>query len=160
MGRIEDLAEDSFDSALTAVTSDAWLADSACTSHVAADKSLFVNFIETPSHYIKGLSKLPALGKGSIKLVSSVDDRSIPLHLQDVLYVPEASHNLISVLKVTTFGCQVLFSDSSVKFMGPNKEILANGTKIANLYPMNVKSASSEEGYMSKFGSRSWNKWH
>src|SRR5271154_1045043 len=160
MGTIEDVAEDLSNSALTAVTSDAWLADSACTSHVAADKSLFVNFIETPSHYIKGLGKLPTLGKGSIKLVSSVDDKSIPLHLQDVLYVPDAPHNLISVSKATSSGCQVLFSDNGVKFVGPNKEILANGTKIANLYPMNVKSASSEEGHVVKSGSRSWNKWH
>jgi hypothetical protein len=67
-GRTDDIA--------MAVTPDLWLADSACTSHIVKDRDLFITYKSTPGHSVKGFGKVPGLGRGSIKLESTVDGKA------------------------------------------------------------------------------------
>ena len=46
-----------------AVSPDSWLADSACTSHIAQDRSIFTDYTPTPGHQISGFGKAPGLGE-------------------------------------------------------------------------------------------------
>ena len=45
-----------------AVSPDSWLADSACTSHIAWDRNIFTDYTPTPGHQISGFGKAPGLG--------------------------------------------------------------------------------------------------
>jgi hypothetical protein len=45
-----------------AVSQDSWLADSACTSHIAWDRDIFIDYTLTPGHQISGFGKTPGLG--------------------------------------------------------------------------------------------------
>ena len=44
-----------------AVSPDSWLADSACTSHIAWDCNIFIDYTLTPGHQIFGFGKTPGL---------------------------------------------------------------------------------------------------
>jgi hypothetical protein len=46
------------------VSPDSWLADSACTLHIAWDCGIFVNYTPTPGHQISGFGKALGLGEG------------------------------------------------------------------------------------------------
>ena len=49
-----------------AVSPDSWLADSACTSHIARDRNIFTDYTATPGHQISRFGKAPGLGQGMI----------------------------------------------------------------------------------------------
>ena len=40
---------------------DSWLSDSACTSHIAWNKSHFITYMATPGHRISGFGNVPGL---------------------------------------------------------------------------------------------------
>ena len=41
---------------------DSWLSDSACTSHIAWDKSHFITYMVTPRHRVSGFGNVSGLG--------------------------------------------------------------------------------------------------
>ena len=91
-----------------AVTPDPWLADLACTSHIVKDQNLFITYKSTPGHNVKGFGKVPGLGRGSIKLESTVEGKTMVTMLHDVVHVPNAPFNLISISRALEAGIKVL----------------------------------------------------
>ena len=141
------------DMAFISVPNDAWLADSACSSHISTQRSYFSEYAPISNHFIKGLGNQPVTGIGTMKLISNVDGKACTITLKDVLYVPKAPHNLISLGRITSAKIQVLFTDKDVRFRVPNHTIIAKGTKISNLYLMDVKvSAKQDHVYSIKVG--------
>ncbi|KIJ98733.1 hypothetical protein K443DRAFT_47779, partial [Laccaria amethystina LaAM-08-1] len=53
------------------------------------------------SRLTHGLGNQPVEGMGTVKLISNVDGKAYPITLKNVLYVPKAPHNLISLGRVT-----------------------------------------------------------
>ena len=75
-----------------------WLADSASTSHVANHHKLFHSF--TPlvkSVNGVGNATVKAEGCGTVKLTSEINGQKYLLTLQNVLYIPNNTHNLFSL---------------------------------------------------------------
>ena len=162
---IDDFAfagiDSSPDMAFISVPNDAWLADSACTSHISTQRSYFSEYAPISNHFVEGLGNQPVTGIGTVKLISNVDGKACTITLKDVLFVPKAPHNLISLGRVTSAKIQVLFTDKDVRFRAPNQTIMAKGTKISNLYLMDVKvSAKQDHTYSIKVSAHTWDEWH
>ena len=45
-----------------AVSPESWMPDLACTSHIAWDCDIFIDYTLTPGHQISGFGKTPGLG--------------------------------------------------------------------------------------------------
>ena len=80
---------------------DHWFIDNGATKHITNSPGNFVTFEKfTVPHSVQAAGKevLTAVGKGSVKVLSTVDNRQQCLTLSDVWYVPNISRNLFSVL--------------------------------------------------------------
>ena len=78
-----------------------WWIDNGATSHITNDSSFFIDFKEFKSPCIikaAGKETLKTLGKGTIKVVSTINNKDKILSLTDVWYIPDISKNLFSVL--------------------------------------------------------------
>ena len=139
---------------------DSWLSDSACTSHIAQNKSHFITYMATPGHKISGFGNVPGLGRGTIKLESTVNGKSHTITLKDVVHAPDAPFNLISISRALETGIEVLFASRSVKFRAPNKAIIMEGTMLNQLFEMDIKGIIKPDlAYPAKTG-KTWDKWH
>ena len=115
---------------------DGFLLDSACTRHMAHDRSLFCSLKDTvQKNVLVGDGKrLEVHGQGEIILdVISTEGNIKKCRLQNVLYVPHLTHNLLSVSKISADGKNVIFSKNVCKIMDGNKT-LAFGMKHEDLY--------------------------
>ena len=115
---------------------DGFLLDSACTSHISHDRSLFSKFNSSnEKNVVVGDGKmLKVEGEGEIILnVRSVSGGHRKCTLKNVLYVPEISHNLLSVPKISAGGKIVQFTDKLCKITD-GYTTLAYGRKVGNLY--------------------------
>ncbi len=95
--------------ALATLDSSSWLADSGCSSHIVKDKSLFVDYIKTPGHKIKGVGESAGLGRGTVKLIFKDGKRFTSVTLKDTIHCPTAPYNLISLSRMTDAGATYLF---------------------------------------------------
>jgi len=80
---------------------DEWFVDNGATKHVTYQCDIFVSFKEFDiPHTVTaaGGESLPALGKGTVEVLSFVDNKVQKVQLQDVWYVPKIGKNLFSVL--------------------------------------------------------------
>ena len=143
------------------VPNDAWLVDSASTFHILTQRSYFSEYAPISNHFVKGLGNQPVMGIGTMKLISNVDGKACTITLKDVLYVPKVLHNLISLRRVTSTKIEVLFTDKDVRFRALNQTIMAKGTKISNLYLMDVKVLAKQNHiYSIKVSAHTWDEWH
>jgi hypothetical protein len=110
-----------------AVSPDSWLADSACTSHIAQDRDIFIDYTLTPGHQISGFGKTPGLGRGTIQLQTTVEGKTLKITLKNVVHTPDAPFNLISISRAIKAGAAVLFSSPGVRFWAPNGTIIMEG---------------------------------
>ncbi|KAL1942416.1 hypothetical protein VTO73DRAFT_6018 [Trametes versicolor] len=91
---------------------DTYYLDSGATVHVARDHIQFRQYTNTPGRTIQGVGgqEVAQLGQGSIKILSHIDRRSpIPIMLQHIAHIPSATHNLISVSRITKTGVVVCY---------------------------------------------------
>jgi hypothetical protein len=100
---------DEEDTALSSMAEASWLADSAATSHIVCNRNVFLNYEETPGHTVKGFSNALAPGQGDIKIVSKVGTESFTITLKDVVHVPSAPYNLLSLSRIMDANYAILF---------------------------------------------------
>ena len=103
-----------------------WIIDSRATCHMCNDRKLFVNFnsLAEPRDITLGDGHMvKAVGRGVVLLRFSTDDvETNRWKLQDVLYVPKLSFNLLSVVASTKAGMLVQFTEGGCEiFDGKNK---------------------------------------
>ena len=55
-------------------------------------------------------------------------------HLNDVLFVPKLSYNLVSVTKVTVVGLNVSFDDNECRIAHADDVVIAVGKKVGSLF--------------------------
>uniref|UniRef100_A0A803NB22 Integrase catalytic domain-containing protein n=1 Tax=Chenopodium quinoa TaxID=63459 RepID=A0A803NB22_CHEQI len=118
---------------------DSWIVDSGATDHMASNLALFSDIHKLPNH-VK-----VSLPDGSVKLVlhSGIVNLNSQVKLDNVLYIPEFRHNLLSVGKLLDQNDLVVvfeqdscsFQDSitkSVKATGIRYQVIRsdNGTEI------------------------------
>lgn len=118
---------------------DRWVLDSAASSHISSDKSMFETF--DPYHVVKvnvatGVS-LTSTGRGTVRmeLVNSNGDVS---NFSDVLYVPEIQGNFVSVKKLVAKGFTVKFGKHFGEICWNHKQIVIADV-VCNFYKMRKK---------------------
>lgn len=94
-----------------------WHIDSACTRHIARDKRLMTNY--TPERAHPGVATaegrtLPVKGTGNVNIETTVEQpcgtkRTNKLTLHNVMHVPKAELNLVSVKNLNEAGLDVNF---------------------------------------------------
>ena len=115
---------------------DGFLLDSACTQHMSHDKELFVNMYKSREKnvFVGNGKKLEVKGEGEIMLNVQSDSGNVrKCRLKSVLYVPNLTHNLMSISKISSGGKNVNFSENICKITQGN-EVLAYGNKLGRLY--------------------------
>ena len=135
-----------------------WIVDSGATCHMCNDKKLFreLHNLSMPQEVSLGDGHmLEATGKGSVMMEMLLPDgNSRNCNLQDVLYVPKLSHNLLSVSKASEAGKTTKFNKSGCEIFNEDNRLIAFGTKAGNLYllefcrnkeELNVAQESSKE---------------
>ena len=153
------VTEGAEDIALAGITQDSWLADSATTSHIVREKCYFQDLVETPGQHVHSLGCVSIIGRGTVKLQCSVEERTFNVELKEALYVPEAPHNLISVTRLMSAGAEANFKGSKVQFVSKNQPFM-EGHMVGRLCQMDVTPLKvTERAYLSRPG-YSWDQWH
>ena len=116
-----DFGYPAFSGYLSRADATVWNADSGSTSHLTDQKQFLRNFVAvTPGSWvIKGIGNATALvhGYGDVVIDSFVNNRIRTGIIKNVLYVPTAGINLISIGVVTAIpGMKVEFKDRVVVF--------------------------------------------
>lgn len=138
--------------------SDAWLADSATQSHIVKDRSLFIDYQETPGQYLSGAGKCAALGRGTVRINFTVNSESIPVMLKNAIHAPDIPSNLISMGRLTDAGMEFRGKGDRCTVVDGGR-VIACGTKIARLYYLDVEIPGATSAYVTKKG-LSWQDWH
>ena len=122
--------------------SDKWIIDSGATCHMCNDKSQFVDFVrlEGPQDVTLGDGHhLKAIGRGTVTLEVELSQGKIKkCKLNDVLYVPNLTYNLISVARATSMVERTVFSNAGCEFLNAG-HVVATGTRIGELYYLNCR---------------------
>ena len=145
-------------SALSSVEngSSLWLIDSAASSHLSGNKSLFLTLETIPPVSIECASGdiFTANQKGTINISITSDPTyglpNVPVTLTNVIYVPKLQANLLSVGRMTNSSVNVAFSKthSSITFRG---KLLAYAPKVNNLFACVALTETKELANIAKY---------
>ena len=124
--------------ALQAGSAGNWIVDSGATCHMCSNKKMFMDLkpLEEPMEVTLGDGHtLQAVGRGVVslkmKLPSGVTRKC---NVQDVLYVPALSYNLLSVSQAAERGKVTGFNDSGCQISGSHGRLIAKATRVGSLY--------------------------
>ena len=93
-----------------------WILDTGASRHIVGDLSVFTSTQNLPNPIsITGMTgQSGATALGTIRLPCRTPDGSANLIIDDVLYLPGASANLISASKLQRAGCPLAFIDGGI----------------------------------------------
>ena len=118
-----------------------WIVDSGATCHICSTKEHFKIYhpLHKPFQVTLGDGhQVEAIGSGIVTLKLNVPGRESQIgSLEDVLYVPKLTYNLISVSKVTKAGNHVSFNELQGCIRDSRGELIAVASKMGNLYYLN-----------------------
>ncbi len=98
-----------------------WIVDSGATTHMAQDHSMFMTFpslLNNPVNINSAsvTSDLQAVGCGTIKFDTHLDGKMTTITLNDILYCPDLSANLLSLQKSIQTSTCLNFTNSACNF--------------------------------------------
>ena len=117
-----------------------WIWDCGCTQHVSNDRASFTNFRELKDQKpVKGLAgSLTPLGVGTINLTCVTENGPQALTLNNTLYIPGASANLISQGQLQRAGRKLEITPAGINLGSGIIARLAPN----NLYPLDIVGES------------------
>jgi hypothetical protein len=119
---------------------DAWIVDSGCAQHVCNSASRFIQMDKYNGPPLRSVdtSTTPS-GVGTVNILCNVRDRRRWLVLDNVLYVPSAHANLISVLQLLNRGAKVEFSSQGASISNKsNGKNLYTASQYYGVYALNL----------------------
>ena len=115
-----------------------WIVDSGATCHMCSNKKFFVDLQPLKQQMEVTLGDghtLKAIGSGVVSLKMKLpNSTSSRCNVQDVLYVPALSYNLLSVAKAAESGKVTEFNDSGCQIVGSDGRLIAKATRVGSLY--------------------------
>ncbi|CDO72946.1 hypothetical protein BN946_scf185002.g131 [Trametes cinnabarina] len=132
------------DTALAAYDPDTYFLDSGATTHVIRDRTAFRDYVATPGRTIHGVGghEIAQLGHGTVALVPQAAPQT-PITLRDAAHVPAATHNLVSVARITESGGRVSFKGNLVEIRDGRGHLITTGKKYGRLYRLDVTTSSN-----------------
>ncbi|KAJ8759987.1 hypothetical protein K2173_010843 [Erythroxylum novogranatense] len=105
-------------------SNDVWFLDSGCSNHMFGTTSLFKEIDESKKSEVtlRDNKKLKVEGKGIVSITTSQGTAKI---LQDVVFVPSLSHNLLSIRQLMFSGYSVLFDDGFCTIKDQTEQVIA-----------------------------------
>ena len=142
-----------------------WIADSGATTHICMQRNAFKNYTKLPKKEIKGLGdkSVTAYGQGTITLSSRVNNQIIKVHLMDMLYVPKARENIISLGRIDSIGGRAICGNGKIQIYDQHRRIIAIRTKKLNLYYLDAstKHVPDQANIAIKMKTKyTWAEWH
>ena len=120
-----------------------WIIDSGASQHMCNNRSHYVSYelLSEPSLVVIGDGKtIEAKGVGSVSLKLSLPNGKYnDCLVNNVLYVPNLSCNLLSVGKLGEKGKVVSFGERTCEIRDSNDELLALGNKTGKLYYLSLQ---------------------
>jgi hypothetical protein len=114
-----------------------WVIDSGATSHVTPHISYFCSYqrLTQPRRiYLADNSYIKGIGTGTVPIEVKVGDINQKIMLQQVLHVPDASSNLLSIGQLTEAGLHTVFDKTGGSIVNRNDKTLAHAIKHGGLY--------------------------
>ena len=140
-----------------------WLADSGSSTHIAIKRNVFKEYKELNDETIKGIGgqRITAAGRGTVILTFEVNGKKILHTLRDVLHVPNAENNLVSIGRIDASGNRMVFGEGNCQIMHKG-HVVGEGKLTRNLYLLRAKAQEwSERAMVAKEGeNESWDEWH
>ena len=123
---------------------DAWIVDSGCAQHVCNNASRFVKMAKYHGPPLRSVDTSTApSGVGTVNVLCNVRGRKKWLVLDNVLYVPSAHANLISVLQLLKRGAKVEFSSQSASIRNKsNGKNLYTASQYHGVYALDLWTKS------------------
>ena len=73
-------------------------------------------------------------------MLSEAGGKASRCTLQEVLYVPDRTHNLLSVSKAAKAGNVVAFTETVFEILDSNKKVIAVASRVGSLYHLNCQA--------------------
>ncbi len=114
-----------------------WLADSATTSHITNSRNAFMAY-QSLKKPISGVDNVItyAQGRGTVDIHTQVDNENFALILENVLYVPQNPHNLLSLSCWDNAGSSYQGIDGKLSLTTKNQTVATGIKTTNNLYKM------------------------
>lgn len=115
-----------------------WLLDSCASSHITNDEKLLENvkLCGTIEVTTANKEKMVVERIGDAKIKSTVNNETIDIEVKNVLYLPNAAANLLSVGKIVEKGHKVVFEGSSCEIKTQDGNVLASAVLENGVYKM------------------------
>jgi len=141
-----------------------WFADSATTSHITNTRDAFIEYTPILPKEISGVGKTPiyAYGRGVVEVTSVLtnNNKTKNLKLHNVLYVPDARDNLLSLAKLDDAGGRTQFGNNKCILINANNEVIAEGTRSGGLYLLNLYRKREQIYFTNTTTPQTWESWH
>ena len=118
-------ATDEPDVALAMLDTDAWIADTGTTVHVARRLADFSQYTPTPGGTLNGAGSTEILGRGTVFLEFEVDGTKTTVELRDVVHAPGCPHNLLSIGRMETGGHRVEVASGTMRIINAKGRALS-----------------------------------
>lgn len=115
---------------------DDWFVDSGASSHMCMHKSWFKNLRDSPKHEISTAnnSKMKVCGVGDIELCVRSGNKTQCINVQNVLYIPDITANLLSVSCIVDQQNHVKFAENGCYIYDKFGVMIASAPRENNLY--------------------------
>ena len=124
------------------------IVDSGATCYMRCDDKLFdeLHSLKQPLEVMLGDGyAVEATGRGTVVLeLTKVGRKASRCKLHEVLYVPDLSHNLLSVSKAAKAGKVVKFTETGCEILDSKKKVIAVATRVRGLYHLNCQADNEQ----------------
>jgi hypothetical protein len=150
-----------------------WLADSATSSHVSAQRDAFTTYTPLINSTATGVGGKEAkiTGHSTVELISECNGSKYIMHLENVLHIPGQKSNLISLGRWDEAGGHYIGGGGKITLITQDGKQIAKGEKVnKNMYKMFVtinttgssskKYSTTPQTFLSEETAIDWETWH
>jgi len=138
---------------------DFWFLDSGCSNHMSGTRSLFKELYESKKSNVRlgDNKKIQVESRGTVSIITSQGNAKI---LEDVMFVPSLSHNLLSIGQLMISGYSIFFDDGVCTIKNKKSEKIIAKVPMANnkMFPLEVSMV--ERCTMVASGDNETRLWH
>ncbi|KMQ87730.1 retrovirus-related pol polyprotein from transposon tnt 1-94 [Lasius niger] len=112
-----------------------WCLDSECTFYVCKDARMLTSSVRTRSDIRLANNATSVVNaKRDVKLLTSIDNKTKRIRLENILHVPDLRTNLLSVAKIVDKGYQVVFGPNRASVRDHKGNIKLTADRQGDLY--------------------------